>query len=268
MTMVIAPQGGLCNRMRALDSALAITRSREIPLKVLWFCNGELNCTFDQLFQRLEKRVEVVNISAAGITGKLRWHLTPHLYALRGYHRIGQNEIGKHPSPEQMVDRAVATGKVFVSTYSRFCTPNTYYSDFSPSVEVAQILRNYRPQLANAIAVHIRRTDNLQSIGAASIDDFIEAMEAARAAVPNARFFLATDEPGIQTRLIEHFGNALLFHPKRAYSRNEPLAIVDALVDLYCLASCQQLIGSHWSSFTDTAAQLGGIPCQIVGGQQ
>ncbi|MBL8505835.1 MAG: hypothetical protein JNJ51_05715 [Methylobacillus glycogenes] len=268
MSMVIAPQGGLCNRMRALDSALAVTRKHEIPLKVLWFCNGELNCTFDQLFRTLEKRVEVVNIAAPGITGKLHGHLTPHLYALRGYRRIGQREIGNHPSPEQMVDRAVATGKVFVSTYSRFCTPNTYYSDFSPSIEVAQILESYRPQLLNAIAVHIRRTDNLQSISAASIDDFIKAMEAARAVVPNARFFLATDERDVQTRLIGHFGDALLFHPKRAYARNEPSAIVDALVDLYCLASCRQLIGSHWSSFTDTAAQLGGIPCQIVGGKR
>ena len=39
----------------------------------------------------------------------------------------------------------------------------------------------------------------------------------------------------------------------------------DALLDLYCLAACKKIIGSYFSSFTDTAASLGGIEKLIAG---
>jgi hypothetical protein len=39
----------------------------------------------------------------------------------------------------------------------------------------------------------------------------------------------------------------------------------DALLDLFCLAACKKIIGSYCSSFTDTAASLGGIEKLIAG---
>jgi hypothetical protein len=39
----------------------------------------------------------------------------------------------------------------------------------------------------------------------------------------------------------------------------------DAVVDLYCLAGCRKLLGSYYSTFTDTAAAIHGIPLEIVG---
>ena len=38
----------------------------------------------------------------------------------------------------------------------------------------------------------------------------------------------------------------------------------EAVVDLWCLAATQRIIGSYWSSFTDTAAELRQIPLEIV----
>jgi hypothetical protein len=32
------------------------------------------------------------------------------------------------------------------------------------------------------------------------------------------------------------------------------------LIDLYALANCERIIGSHYSSFTDVAAEIRGIP--------
>ena len=44
-----------------------------------------------------------------------------------------------------------------------------------------------------------------------------------------------------------------------ATHRDEPAAIADAVADLYALSGCSKIIGSYWSSFTDTAAELRGI---------
>ena len=37
-----------------------------------------------------------------------------------------------------------------------------------------------------------------------------------------------------------------------------------AVVDLFVLSKTRRLIGSYWSSFTDTAAELGNLPLTIA----
>ena len=128
------------------------------------------------------------------------------------------------------------------------------------------MLKQYRSVLRYSIGVHIRRTDNNKSIEAASVDDFINAMENEVNQDRSVQFFVATDDPKVLTRLLTRFGKRIQFHKKRSYSRTNPLAIEDALIDLYALASCRRLIGSYWSSFTDTAMQIGNMETRIIGG--
>ena len=42
--IIIQPSGGLCNRMRVINSGWKLARERHDQLKVLWNCNAELNC--------------------------------------------------------------------------------------------------------------------------------------------------------------------------------------------------------------------------------
>ena len=49
--IIIQPSGGLCNRMRVINSGWRLARERQEKLLVLWNCNPELNCPFDALFQ-------------------------------------------------------------------------------------------------------------------------------------------------------------------------------------------------------------------------
>ena len=48
--IVIEPTGGLCNRMRAVDSAMALAVHLNRSLHVVWVMNDKLNCRFDDLF--------------------------------------------------------------------------------------------------------------------------------------------------------------------------------------------------------------------------
>lgn len=48
--IVITPCGGLANRMRTMNAAIEFAKSQRIPLKVMWFCNEELNAPYEALF--------------------------------------------------------------------------------------------------------------------------------------------------------------------------------------------------------------------------
>lgn len=265
MRLVIEAQGGLCNRMRSIDSALALGRELGLPITLQWFRNSELNCPLRDLFVFPPDVLNVVDVSATGRLGRLRHLMTPYFYRLCRYTYISQMRIEEDHHRESLVKKALAHRSVYVSTHSRFYSARAPYCDFILAPHIAQRVKQYHPMLKDAVGVHIRRTDNKESIQAASVDDFINAMQEELDQNPALQFFVATDDQGVLDLLVDRFKESIMFHRKRSYSRNNPLAIEDALIDLYALASCSRLIGSYWSSFSDTAAQLGSIKAKIIG---
>ena len=71
---------------------------------------------------------------------------------------------------------------------------------------------------------------------------------------PDVRFFLATDSEAEEEQLIRQFGNKILVQKGKDLSRNSTTGIQNALVDLLCLSYCDEIWGSYWSSFSETAA--------------
>ena len=80
---------------------------------------------------------------------------------------------------------------------------------------------------------------------------------------PNVVFYLATDDFAVKNEICRRFGGKVLTLPTPT-CRKSLAGIQNAVVDLWCLAHTKRLIGSYWSSFTDTAAELGRIPVTIV----
>ena len=154
---------------------------------------------------------------------------------------------------------------VFIQTNSRLGHRPGMFDVFKPTGPALAALQGLQARLRDSVGVHIRRTDNVQAAAVSTLDRFMALMQAELAAWPDTRFFVATDEPAVLRQLQQTFGQRVWEHPKRAYARNDPKANVDAVVDLYALAATRKLIGSHWSSFTDTAAELRGIGCVIAG---
>jgi len=93
MGVVIEALGGLCNRMRSIDSALSLGRKLGLPVTLQWFRNSELNCPFSNLFIFPPDILKVVDVSADGRFGRLRHLMTPYFYQLRGYSHISQMQI-------------------------------------------------------------------------------------------------------------------------------------------------------------------------------
>ena len=88
-------------------------------------------------------------------------------------------------------------------------------------------------------------------------------MDRALKADPEANFFLATDDAALKRELIAKYGNRIITQ-QAPVSRSSIEGMRDAVVDLWCLASASRIIGSYWSSFTDTAAELFDAPLEIV----
>ena len=115
------------------------------------------------------------------------------------------------------------------------------------------------------VSVHIRRTDQVTSIAYSKTENFIQLMNREIDADPNVKFFLATDDKEEEALLRKTFPGRIVSNENRTLRRDSLDGMYDALLDLYCLSSCKKIIGSYYSSFTDTAAALGNIPKLIAG---
>lgn len=181
------------------------------------------------------------------------WHIYPP----------SATEAGKFDA-ELMVERA-KTQKVYVRTHSRLAVEPGMFDCFRPAGEAAARLAPLLERTNAAVGVHLRRTDNAKAITGSPLSSFIKLMDAEVELDSSARFFVATDSDLDLNELRARFGTRIDVYPKRAYRRDDPTAIEDAVVDLFALAHCKRLIGSHWSSFTDTAHELRQIDHVIAG---
>jgi hypothetical protein len=116
------------------------------------------------------------------------------------------------------------------------------------------------------VGVHIRGTDNAESSEYSPVCLFLERMQREVEEHPDARFFLATDDPSTERRVGDRFPGRVVTKPK-VFARDKAEGVRDALVDLLILSQCRLILGSYWSSFTDMAADLGGADVEIIGGR-
>jgi hypothetical protein len=156
---------------------------------------------------------------------------------------------------------------VSMATWEEFFPRAKPFRAFRPIAALQQTVERYCSE-GNVIGVHIRRTDNRASIDKSPTTCFLELMQREVDADRSVKFFVATDSPEEESRLKQRFGGRIITHAKATLDRDDPRGIQDAVVDLYSLANCRKLIGSHWSSFTDVAAQIRGIERLVALAQQ
>lgn len=262
--ITVQPQGGLCNRLRVVASSWLLAQAAGQPMRVLWHRAPDFNAAFDALFDGLDLPFEVSEYEAMNLPGKLLARARGPWARLRGAVLLGERETEPGVFDLQATAARLRGREAFVHTNSRLAFQPGMFNVFRPRGEAASRLQPLLERMRRSVGVHVRRTDNTRAAAVSTLARFIELMRAERAADPGTEFFVATDEPQVLAELRQHFGAAVWEYPKRAYARSEPTAIVDALVDLQALAHCRKLIGSHWSSFTDTAAEWRGIPLIIA----
>ena len=259
--LIIQPSGGLCNRMRVINSGRELARRRKEKLLVLWYLCPELNCPFESLFQPVtDPDIKIINIRSLYDPRKL-------FYQLTASQRFGNDDILQNKTDGTLHEDFFRSLKrnVYLFTWEHFY-PVSDYSLYRPAPALQERIDSFTREFApRCTGVHIRRTDNAISMGKSTTEQFIAEMEKELSLHPEARFFLATDDQTEEDRLRALFPGKIISNQSRTIDRNSVAGMHDALLDLYCLAACDKLIGSYWSSFTDIAADMRGIEKVIAG---
>lgn len=243
-TMELILEYGLCNRMRALDSAIALSEKLKVKLIVYWILNSNCNCAFDKLFKPI-KEVEVIN----GLPGHFIGDCFFDAFLIK---KMQENNI-------DFVE--CFRGKnVIVNSFSRFYSPDIFYEKFIP-IEYLQSRIHAKIIPDNTIGVHIRRGDHKMSIQYSPLNLFIEVMNKEK---KDVFFYLASDDKRIKEKLQIIYKDQILVGKEGDADRNSEKGIQDALVELYTLAKTKRILGSYYSSFSHTAAELGHIPEQTI----
>lgn len=267
--ITITPTAGLCNRMRALDSALALGRAASVSVRMIWKRNFELNCPFGELFEDIpglvsvKERIESLRPPSSIIrkTRRIRRSIRAMASTARFIEQPGSAYYAD--KPEALIELA-AEHDLDIDTYERFFRGSEDYQGFRPSAEIREAVDRYSLKANNVIAVHIRRGDSKPSWIYSPTRGYIESMRSICETDPSVRFFVASDSAEAEDELENAFRGRIVRQPKTSYAREDPEGIKHAMVDLYCLASCRRFIGSYWSSFTDTALEIGKMPFEMI----
>ena len=150
-------------------------------------------------------------------------------------------------------------GSCLIESCYRFCPVENNYKAFRPIADIRSRIENKRAEFHHTVGVHIRRGDHTVSAQASTTDKFIHAMENLREENPDITFFLCTDSIPLKNKLIRDFENRIIVNDIGSVDRNRREAIREALIDLFCLAGTEKIYGSYWSTFSQVAADIGGI---------
>lgn len=293
--LYLKPVGGLCNRMRAIDSAVTLADQLGKRLVVFWGRDVYLNCRYSDLFkpsesfdlveerQWLGKKVLFPYLPGSKPSNPVK----KGLYTLT---KIGLNinseiwfedieqavspldadiqpekvrsmkeyETRSFPHISPLLNLLHVPGSSFVCSAWKLKPSKSYDLHFKPIEVLDKQILMVTKGFNRTVGVHIRRGDHTSAIMHSTVNKFIRVMDQE---VENneATFFLATDCRTTEAEFVKRYPDRIYSFPKSSYSRNTTQGIQEALVDLYCLSRTEKILGSYYSSFSQVAAEISGL---------
>lgn len=256
--LIIIPSGGICNRMRSIVGAARLAAIQNKKLIVFWLLKPELNARFNSLFENIP--YSVFNFRPETIIYRI---IRKFIFVFFHPVYIDDRMIIKKGNKkiDERWQKEFKNKNLFLYTCYNVIQDHDF-SMFQISEKLKKSINlefNEKP-----IGIHIRRTDNKQSIQFSPTSLFLEKIEEELALNPKQKFFLATDDKDEEILIKKKYPQTILTYKKRSLDRNTPEAIEDAVIDLYILSNCKYILGSYYSSFSDTAALWGEINKIVV----
>lgn len=264
--LYIIPTGGLANRMRAIASAYSLSKATKRRLCVIWHEDKGLNADFKELFEYDVSLFEIKRLNPIKykffyeVPRKSNFYFSSiaHLFSDKIWiYQLDQKDFKMNE--DFFLQKVVSTGKdvVIKSCYSFFSfTREDILSLFPPSKKVKErekeILEYHNP----AVALQIRRTDNVWAIQHSPLELFETVIDEEYKRNEDVKIFLATDDESVKRRLKDKYGKIIVSNPKEA-RRDTLEGMVDAFAEMEIMSKCERIYGSYWSSFSEIAAMMG-----------
>lgn len=160
--------------------------------------------------------------------------------------------------------------RVYVRTGSTFgdpavvANPTPYLSQFPLQPSVRRLIDANSEQMravgAPWIGLSIRTQHaHRETVAHSPVQWFADRLREIRAQFPQVSYFLSADAEGVAHELTRLTGLQFLQTAKK-WDYNGVSGVQEAMADLHTLATCNYLLLSHLSSFSDMAAQLSAHP--------
>ncbi len=248
--------------MRVIDAGLTLASKLERKVRVHWKPNQDLYSPFCSLFEPLAG-VEIVEGMQLASRLAFRFGEYHKLMRLVGnitdtaYYYWNENERLERDA--ELLEPLKRFRHIHIISYWRFMKSLRPFKAFTPVPELSDRIDAICDSFdEHVIGVHIRRTDNIKAISNSPIELFEKAMAEQIQRNDRTHFYLATDSTEIKKFLLRRFPDRITTS-KSSSSRTDISGMQDAVVELYCLSRTSCLFGSFFSSFSRTAAELGGI---------
>lgn len=263
----IVPIGGLCNRMRVIDAGLELGRRTARPVRVHWMPGKELNCRFGELFMPIH---DLVIVEGMMRTSRLAFRFGRHRKLMDLVGRWRNTTYYYWNENERLEQDVTAIGPIMqrrhahIISYWRFARAQEPYRSFRPVPMLQDRVDAVTARFdQHTIGVHIRRTDNARAIARSGEELFIRAMDRRIADEPATRFYLATDCADTKRAMRERYQDRIISNDA-PLDRGTTAGMQHAVVELYTLAFTRHVIGSFFSSYSTTAAEIGGVGLTVL----
>jgi hypothetical protein len=252
--------------MRVIDSALSIAVPLGLDLWLWWQIDHDFGGRFDALWVRPAAIKKIIEVDVRSWSGRARRFLMNHSLPVRGWQYVHpvKLERGLARDDSSAILTMLSGRNTFLATCHRFFSSERPYQELQPVPAIMTSVERLTADFDDIVGVHIRRADNTKAIACSPTEEFAAVIANELALNPSTRFFIATDSPEEEEFLKRKFPGKTLSFPKSSLDRSRERAIQDAMIDLYCLSRCRKLIGSYWSSFSETAWQINGIEHVII----
>ena len=300
----LRPVGGLCNRIGAIDSVIEISNILKKKITIIWVLSPELNANFSAIYntEALGDNVRIIEVKSSKsfyfkafskilneiekldnterIPAIYKWGLKFFLKSRKLHVSFNNNELFKIINKDSSEDNVPVENVIYEklesalkqheSVYIESCyrvrksEVRPTYSRFDPKLKILKRVDQISCKFGNTIGVHIRRTDHHYAIKNSPTSLFLKIIEKHLKQDAENTVFLCTDDKKLKDSLMQKYPDKILTADITSLSRNEQQGIEDALVDLLSLSRTKKVYGSDHSSFSQTAADIGGIDIETV----
>ena len=269
--LVLEPQSGLCNRIRAIVSAKRLAAKYGRKFYILW--NPDLpgpayGCAgkFTQLFSS-DNNIELITDFKEFCTGRtiVKYQKTVHGPLVLNLDR-DKEEIVYIRSNLWIYDHRDNIKKFeFFKDSLRSIIPNSRVKkDYSSFVKEHSVGKD-------TIGIHIRRTDitsttvfgldytDEEALKAAYSDysKYFEYMDLMLKINAGTKFFIAADNIHSKRLFLEKYPSSCISFNNRGYERTRVEHVQDGMTDLYILSKCSSVVSCKGSSFGKMASYIG-----------
>jgi len=267
--LTLVPEGGLCNRIFAVTSAIGFAEKHNLQLTVIWFKDWGMGAGFYDLFT-LSPAIENVKIKDAGFMDFFKYAkpIKSNFFLPKLYQKIKFDTVyfwyKEQVSVEQWYHSNEKANKLYLFHCQKFYSNCNYINVLSPIYSIQKKIDEQLNLLSpQTIGVHIRRTDFTASIIHSPLQAFIERMQQEIAANRETNFYVASDSAEEKERLINIFGRRIIT-VENDLERSTKTGVVDALIELFTLASTKKIVGSYQSSYSLLASKIYNKPVEII----